>query len=300
MLCAWHVLFGHSCCCLFWDSPVLGRLLWADTRRTSGTLLGLHAPGLQEPSLVSMYLYPGIVSAGHTYVDWRKKFEEYAKGYADPISDKLLPDLGPNLSHVRTLVLDLDGTLVHSDWKRERGWRTFKRPGVDAFLQNMSNYYEIVVFTDQLSSYGEPVLDRLDPQRYYIPYRLYRDATHYKDGEHFRDLTKLNRDLAKVVFISANPKAFALQPENAIRIIPYEMDPKDTALLDLMPFLESAVRQGVPDMRQLLASYKGQNIPEAYRERVKDMQRKMQERGERSFLRRLSGQGPSPPPAQHM
>jgi hypothetical protein len=35
-------------------------------------------------------------------------------------------------------VLDLDGVLVKSDWNRERGWRTFKRPGVDAFLKHMA------------------------------------------------------------------------------------------------------------------------------------------------------------------
>jgi hypothetical protein len=28
--------------------------------------------------------------------------------------------------------------LVHSDWTRERGWRVFKRPGVDIFLQHLS------------------------------------------------------------------------------------------------------------------------------------------------------------------
>jgi hypothetical protein len=35
-------------------------------------------------------------------------------------------------------VLDLDGVLVKSDWNRERGWRTFKRPGTDAFLKHMA------------------------------------------------------------------------------------------------------------------------------------------------------------------
>ena len=33
--------------------------------------------------------------------------------------------------------------------KRERGWRTFKRPGVDAFLEHMSKLYEVVVYSDQ-------------------------------------------------------------------------------------------------------------------------------------------------------
>ncbi len=36
---------------------------------------------------------------------------------------------------MRTLVLDLDDTLIHSDWTRGRGWRTFKRPGAEDFLR---------------------------------------------------------------------------------------------------------------------------------------------------------------------
>ena len=35
--------------------------------------------------------------------------------------------------------------------KRETGWQTFKRPGVDAFLENLAQYYEIVVYTDEQS-----------------------------------------------------------------------------------------------------------------------------------------------------
>jgi predicted NodU family carbamoyl transferase len=35
--------------------------------------------------------------------------------------------------------------------KRDRGWRTFKRPGVDDFLQHVGRFYEIVVYSDQLS-----------------------------------------------------------------------------------------------------------------------------------------------------
>ena len=35
--------------------------------------------------------------------------------------------------------------------QRDRGWRTFKRPGVEAFLERMAQFYEVVLFTDQLN-----------------------------------------------------------------------------------------------------------------------------------------------------
>ena len=65
--------------------------------------------------------------------------------------------------------------------------------------------------------YADPILDRLDPNRY-IAYRLYRDSTQYVGGRHCRDLTKLNRDPARVLLVSADPDAYHLQPENAIKV----------------------------------------------------------------------------------
>ena len=81
----------------------------------------------------------------------------------------------PLRRHVCTLVLDLDDLLVHSDWSRKRGWRTFKRPGAEDFLRHMSQFYEVVVYTSQLPTYADPILDRLDPNRY-IAYRCARAA----------------------------------------------------------------------------------------------------------------------------
>lgn len=35
--------------------------------------------------------------------------------------------------------------------KREKGWQTFKRPGVDAFLEHLAQFYEIVIYSDEQS-----------------------------------------------------------------------------------------------------------------------------------------------------
>ena len=57
-----------------------------------------------------------------------------------PIQGRRLTDLmllAGHRRHVRTLVIDLDDTLIHSDWTRGRGWRTFKRPGAEDFLRQV-------------------------------------------------------------------------------------------------------------------------------------------------------------------
>ena len=54
------------------------------------------------------------------YAQQRRHLEGEMKKYADPPSDRLLPDLPPSARHIKTLVLDLDDVLVHSDWTRGR------------------------------------------------------------------------------------------------------------------------------------------------------------------------------------
>lgn len=59
-----------------------------------------------------------------------------------------------------TLVLDMDETLIHFDPRR----RMFRpRPHVHNFLREMSQYWEIVVFTAGLKDYADWILNELDP-----------------------------------------------------------------------------------------------------------------------------------------
>ena len=54
----------------------------------------------------------------------------------------------------------------------------------------------------------------------------------------WQDLSKLNRDPAKILYVSANAFDSSLQPENCVPIKPFKFETDDTALLDLIPFLE--------------------------------------------------------------
>ncbi|KAK9084632.1 hypothetical protein Sjap_025043 [Stephania japonica] len=213
------------------------------------------------------------------YLDLRRSIEEQVKDFTEPSSEKLLPDLPPQERHVYTLVLDLNETLIYSDWKRERGWRTFKRPGVDAFLEHLAQFYEIVVYSDQSSMYVDPVIERLD-RKGCIRYRLSRSATRYQNGKHYRDLSKLNRDPRRVLYVSGNALESSLQPENCVPIKPWKLEANDNALIDLIPFLEYVARHRPADIRPVLASYQGRetrDIASEFIERSKEHQRRMQQ-----------------------
>lgn len=65
---------------------------------------------------------------------------------------------------------------------------------------------------------ARPPAPLLLPPRQLLYCRLYRDSTQYTNGKHVRDLSKLNRDMRQVLFITADPDAYGLQPENAIKV----------------------------------------------------------------------------------
>lgn len=223
------------------------------------------------------FLYSAAMTAMEFYLDLRRRTDELVLSYSEPYAEKLLPDLLREEQHIFTLVLDLQETLIHYDWTREKGWQTFKRPGVDAFLEHLAQFFEIVVYSDEQNMFVDPVVERLNTKGC-IRYKLCRAATKYKNGKHYRDLSKLNRDPAKVLYLSGHALENCLQQENAVPIKPWKKDDaNDTALLDFIPFLEVIARTGPADVRKVLESYKGCDIPTEYIRRTKDYQRRVQE-----------------------
>ena len=61
--------------------------------------------------------------------------------------------------------------------------------------------FELVIFTTENGMTFDPIVNGLDPELQHIMYRLYRDATRYVNGHHTKDLSAINRDLKKVIYI---------------------------------------------------------------------------------------------------
>ncbi|KAF3928433.1 hypothetical protein ABW20_dc0101096 [Dactylellina cionopaga] len=194
------------------------------------------------------------------------RLNEVLDYYNLPNGDKLLPDHTKETYRPYTLVISLEDMLIHSEWTREHGWRTAKRPGVEYFLTYLSQHYEIVIFTSQPNMMAAPIVAKLDPFR--TCNQLYREATKYKRGKYIKDLTYLNRDLSKVIMIDTKPEAWSDQPENAIKMKPWKGDPKDKELVGLIPFLEFIAAMGHVDLREDLKSFpEGSHIPTEFAKR---------------------------------
>jgi CTD small phosphatase-like protein 2 len=153
----------------------------------------------------------------------------------------------------KTLVLDLDETLVHSTLDGDctpdftfavqmgpaRHMVAVRmRPHLHTFLKRVAELFEVVVFTASQQIYAEQLLDIIDPGEKCIKHRVYRDSCVLWEGNYLKDLTVLGRDLAHTLIVDNSPQAFGFQLANGVPIESWYDDDEDTELLKLIPFLE--------------------------------------------------------------
>ncbi|GFR47617.1 hypothetical protein Agub_g9353 [Astrephomene gubernaculifera] len=165
---------------------------------------------------------------------------------------------------LKTLVLDLDETLVHSSLEAvDRSDFSFpvlfngmehtvfvrQRPYLRDFMVRVSALFEVVVFTASQRIYAERLLDILDPGSELVRHRIYRDSCVVVDGNYLKDLSVLGRDLAHTVIVDNSPQAFGFQVDNGIPIESWYDDEADRELLKLLPFLEALAGEEVADVR---------------------------------------------------
>ncbi|KAK3996705.1 putative nuclear envelope morphology protein [Cladorrhinum sp. PSN332] len=189
--------------------------------------------------------------------------------------------------HQKTLILDLDETLIHSMSKGGRMssghmvevrlnttyvavggqasigpqhpilYYVHKRPHCDEFLRRVSKWYNLVVFTASVQEYADPVIDWLEVDRKYFSARYYRQHCTFRHGAFIKDLSSVEPDLSKVMILDNSPLSYMFHQDNAIPIQGWISDPTDSDLMYLIPFLEGM--QYVSDVRALLALRGGED-----------------------------------------
>ncbi|CAG9467370.1 unnamed protein product [Pedinophyceae sp. YPF-701] len=174
----------------------------------------------------------------------------------------------------KTLVLDLDETLVHScldgspagtcDFEfpvavggRVHAVRVRQRPGMMHFLQRVSQLYEVVIFTASQRVYAERLLNVVDPKRSLIRHRVFRESCVNFEGNYLKDLSVLGRDLEHTIIVDNSPQAFGFQLGNGIPIASWFDDEGDRELYHLLPFLEKLADDSITDVRpHILARFR--------------------------------------------
>ena len=148
-------------------------------------------------------------------------------------------------SSQKTLILDLDETLIHSLAKGARMstghmvevklnapvalspphsggqapaiigphhpilYYVHKRPHCDEFLRKVSKWYKLVIFTASVQEYADPVIDWLETERKYFVARYYRQHCTFRQGAYVKDLGTIEPDLSRVVILDNSPVSYA-------------------------------------------------------------------------------------------
>ncbi|KAJ1679093.1 mitochondrial inner membrane protein required for protein import [Spiromyces aspiralis] len=216
---------------------------------------------------------------------WR--FKNLFKFFNEPVLEKFLPD--PNeYTAPYTLVVNLDDTLIHSTWSKEYGWRIAKRPYVDKFLSYMATMYEVVIFTSQPSYSGENIMQKLDPLGF-APFRLYKECMSHVNGKNVKDLSRLNRNLAKVIIMDINPEMYSLQPGNGIQVRPWNGEPEDDWLDRIIPFFEYLHLMSPEDVRPWLNLYRNKDLPTEFAKWEDSVRQKLRQEWEEQQARKRRG-----------
>lgn len=183
-----------------------------------------------------MHLNPKFVLSAKEIATYRS---------AHPLPSKLL--IPSKTSPKPMLVLDLDETLLHVEYKTP-AYFDFRiecdkrllfvqvRPNVKTFLENVRPHYQLAVFTAAQPNYADPMLNRIDPERY-IAFRFYRHNCRMFKDVYVKDLEMLGTPLERTLLVDNHPGSYMVQRNNGIPIKAYLGGSDDKALLELWSFL---------------------------------------------------------------
>ncbi len=119
----------------------------------------------------------------------------------------------------KTLVLDIDETLLHSSTSPDSNYdhvldvsiegfvHTFYvslRPGVQAFLQLMSQHFEIVLFTASLRQYASEIRKLLDPTDSMVDSLFCRAECTMVNRLYVKQLHRLDRPIEDILILDVS------------------------------------------------------------------------------------------------
>lgn len=205
-----------------------------------GTMRGASVTSRSEPSTLTIANIKSPTSPASSL-----KLTKYPHAPAPP--RPLIPRRQPSYSTQassqastrltqKTLVIDLDETLIHSLAKGGRmssghmvevklnttvgyGGATLgpqhpilyyvhKRPHCDDFLKKVCKWYNLVVFTASVQEYADPVIDWLEQERKFFSARYYRQHCTFRNGAYIKDLSSVEPDLSRVMILDNSPLSY--------------------------------------------------------------------------------------------
>jgi CTD small phosphatase-like protein 2 len=187
----------------------------------------------------------------------------------------------PPTDKKHTIILDLDETLVHSDFDyhyrnsdsdfiqttgenaansnlneksqlefhdtffsddetgEEIKIRFYVRPGLTQFLKNLTQNFQVGIFTAGIKEYAESVLKILDPNNEIFSFNCFRESCIKVGRAYVKDLRifEEHRSLSNIVILDNNLYSFANQLSNGILINSFYQEAEDKELMNLEMYI---------------------------------------------------------------
>ena len=158
-----------------------------------------------------------------------------------------------------TLLISLDGTLIHFkiDNKNKNNNKGIiqLRPGLNEFLSDIKPYYEIIAFSNGDKKYTDLLINSLDKNKIFFENKLYREHCIIMNNDFVKDISKLGKDLSKIIIVDNLVQNFRLNLENGINIKSFNGEINDKILKELGKILIKIAKFG-GDIRRGISYYK--------------------------------------------
>ena len=156
-----------------------------------------------------------------------------------------------------SIVLDLDETLINIEFKGvdSKKCTLHFRPYLFQFLSDIKPFCELITFTSASKEYAQPIINEIELKNKYFDYNFFREHSVIYGNDFVKDISRIGRDMKKIIIIDNMKENFRLNQKNGIKIFPFYGDNNDNVLNELKKILILIFRQGYEDLTIALSDY---------------------------------------------
>ena len=156
-----------------------------------------------------------------------------------------------------SIVLDLDETLINIELKDLTNNKCILhlRPGLFPFLEEIKPFCELMTFTSASKEYALPIINEIESKKKYFDFNFFREHSIIDGNDFVKDISRIGRDMKKIIIIDNMEENFRLNKKNGIKIIPFYGDRNDNVLFELKKILIMIFQQDYEDLSIALEDY---------------------------------------------
>lgn len=214
-------------------------------------------------------------------------FGKYLGFLYKPTIETFLPDempLHPSIKP-RTLIISFENLLYHKNYEAGSGIILDLRPGLRKFLKDLSQFYEIILYSDEESQFMDEVIGSIDPNHQFLKFSFGRECFAMHKGKYMKDYDYFNRDFKDVVIVDFDDKINYNRKENIVLVKPYKGEDYDNTLSVLSKFLIRC--RNADDVRTVIKQYGGYDAVKNFESKIQEKVKKTQEK--RGWIQRFFG-----------